>query len=107
MNRETKDWLLERGGSIDYSSPRYFRRDVHEDRVKYDPLKKSRMEQGKPMWSHVIIELATAQGREVRTVGTKPLYKLKYKYGNTLLKVTYIKRRGGKIVERGRPHKLS
>lgn len=102
MDRETKDWLINRGGSIDYSSPRYMRRDIHEDRIRYAPTKMGRIKSGCTLWSHCIV--TTSIG--TFTIKSKSIGQIVHKHGNTLLEVKYVLRRGGKIVKEGRPHKF-
>lgn len=102
MDTKTKDWLLNRGGNIDYTSPRYMRRDIYEDRVRYEPTKLGRIKSGKTMWSHCIV--TTSIG--TFTIKSKSIGQIVYKYGNTLLEVKYVLRRGGEIVNEGRPHKF-
>lgn len=95
-------YVEETNGQIhfDRNGVRYARRDVHEDRVKYEPTRKKRVEQGRTMWSHV--EVTTSLGTE--TVKSKPLWYVAKKYRNTILSARYVLRRGGSIVKVGKPH---
>jgi len=103
IRMDYKDYILSNGGRPPKGqNRRYQEKSVQEDSIDYAPTKLNRLQSGKVMWTHV--EIVTSTGTYFRK--SMSLKKIEPKYGNTLLRATYVKIVEGKKVTQGRPHKF-